>query len=254
MNEIFNFQGQQVRTVTISGEPYFVGKDVADVLGYNDTNQAVRKHVDDEDKLTRQFDGSVQKRNMTIINESVLYALILGSKLPQAKEFKRWVTSEVLPTIRKHGAYLTDSKIEEVLLSPDTIINLATQLKNERAEKEQLKIELEEARKQTSYLDLILQTKDQLTTTQIAQDYGMSASKFNQLLKDLRIQRKVNSQWVLYKQYLGKGYIASRTFDYIGRDDRCHSKITTVWTQLGRKFLYDVLKEREGILPLVEQE
>lgn len=254
MNEIFNFQGQQVRTVTISGEPYFVGKDVADVLGYNDTNQAVRKHVDDEDKLTRQFDGSGQKRNMTIINESGLYALILGSKLPQAKEFKRWVTSEVLPTIRKHGAYLTDSKIEEVLLSPDTIINLATQLKNERAEKEQLKIELEEARKQTSYLDLILQTKDQLTTTQIAQDYGMSASKFNQLLKDLRIQRKVNSQWVLYKQYLGKGYIASRTFEYIGRDDRCHSKITTVWTQLGRKFLYDVLKEREGILPLVEQE
>lgn len=254
MNEIFNFQGQQVRTVTINGEPYFVGKDVADILGYNDTNQAVRKHVDDEDKLTRQFDGSGQKRNMTIINESGLYALILGSKLPQAKEFKRWVTSEVLPTIRRHGAYLTDSKIEEVLLSPDTIINLATQLKNERAEKEQLKIELEEARKQTSYLDLILQTKDQLTTTQIAQDYGMSASKFNQLLKDLRIQRKVNSQWVLYKQYLGKGYIASRTFDYIGRDDRCHSKITTVWTQLGRKFLYDALKEREGILPLVEQE
>lgn len=254
MNEIFNFQGQQVRTVTINGEPYFVGKDVAEVLGYQRADNAIRNHVDDDDKLTHQFSASGQKRNMTIINESGLYALILGSKLPQAKEFKRWVTSEVLPTIRKHGAYLTDSKIEEVLLSPDTIINLATQLKNERAEKEQLKIELEEARKQTSYLDLILQTKDQLTTTQIAQDYGMSASKFNQLLKDLRIQRKVNSQWVLYKQYLGKGYIASRTFEYIGRDDRCHSKITTVWTQLGRKFLYDALKEREGILPLVERE
>ena len=254
MNEIFNFQGQQVRTVTINGEPYFVGKDVAEVLGYKRADNAIRNHVDNDDKLTHQFSASGQKRNMTIINESGLYALILGSKLPQAKEFKRWVTSEVLPTIRRHGAYLTDSKIEEVLLSPDTIINLATQLKNERAEKEQLKIELEEARKQTSYLDLILQTKDQLTTTQIAQDYGMSASKFNQLLKDLRIQRKVNSQWVLYKQYLGKGYIASRTFEYIGRDDRCHSKITTVWTQLGRKFLYDVLKERDGILPLVEQE
>lgn len=254
MNEIFNFQGQQVRTATINGEPYFVGKDVAEVLGYQRADNAIRNHVDDDDKLTHQFSASGQNRNMIIINESGLYALILGSKLPQAKEFKRWVTSEVLPTIRKHGAYLTDSKIEEVLLSPDTIINLATQLKNERAEKEQLNIELEEARKQTSYLDLILQTKDQLTTTQIAQDYGMSASKFNQLLKDLRIQRKVNSQWVLYKQYLGKGYIASRTFEYIGRDDRCHSKITTVWTQLGRKFLYDVLKEREGILPLVEQE
>nr|DAN39678.1 MAG TPA: repressor domain protein [Caudoviricetes sp.] len=254
MNEIFNFQGQQVRTVTINGEPYFVGKDVAEVLGYSNPRQALKSHVDEDDKGVSKFDTLGGKQDLTIINESGLYALILGSKLPQAKEFKRWVTSEVLPTIRKHGAYLTDSKIEEVLLSPDTIINLATQLKNERAEKEQLKIELEEARKQTSYLDLILQTKDQLTTTQIAQDYGMSASKFNQLLKDLRIQRKVNSQWVLYKQYLGKGYIASRTFEYIGRDDRCHSKITTVWTQLGRKFLYDALKEREGILPLVEQE
>lgn len=254
MNEIFNFQGQQVRTVTINGEPYFVGKDTADILGYQNGSRDINRHVDEEDKLKYRFGTSGQDREMIIINESGLYALILGSKLPQAKEFKRWVTSEVLPTIRRHGAYLTDSKIEEVLLSPDTIINLATQLKNERAEKEQLKIELEEARKQTSYLDLILQTKDQLTTTQIAQDYGMSASKFNQLLKDLRIQRKVNSQWVLYKQYLGKGYIASRTFEYIGRDDRCHSKITTVWTQLGRKFLYDVLKERDGILPLVEQE
>lgn len=254
MNEIFNFQGQQVRTVTINGEPYFVGKDTADILGYQNGSRDINRHVDEEDKLKYRFGTSGQDREMIIINESGLYALILGSKLPQAKEFKRWVTSEVLPTIRKHGAYLTDSKIEEVLLSPDTIINLATQLKNERAEKEQLKIELEEARKQTSYLDLILQTKDQLTTTQIAQDYGMSANKFNQLLKDLRIQRKVNSQWALYRQYLGKGYIASRTFEYIGRDDRCHSKITTVWTQLGRKFLYDVLKEREGILPLVEQE
>lgn len=254
MNEIFNFKGQQVRTVTIDGEPYFVGKDTADILGYQNGSRDINRHVDEEDKLKYRFGTSGQDREMIIINESGLYALILGSKLPQAKEFKRWVTSEVLPTIRKHGAYLTDSKIEEVLLSPDTIINLATQLKNERAEKEQLKIELEEARKQTSYLDLILQTKDQLTTTQIAQDYGMSASKFNQLLKDLRIQRKVNSQWVLYKQYLGKGYIASRTFEYIGRDDRCHSKITTVWTQLGRKFLYDALKEREGILPLLEQE
>lgn len=160
MNEIFNFQGQQVRTVTINREPYFVGKDVAEVLGYTNPRQALKSHVDEDDKGVSKFDTLGGKQDLTIINESGLYALILGSKLPQAKEFKRWVTSEVLPTIRRHGAYLTDSKIEEVLLSPDTIINLATQLKNERAEKEQLKIELEEARKQTSYLDLILQTKD----------------------------------------------------------------------------------------------
>lgn len=109
--QLFKFKGRQVRTVTVGEEPYFVGKDVAEILGYGDTNQAIRKHVDDEDKLTRQFNGSGQNRTMTVINESGLYSLILDSKLPQAKEFKHWVTSEVLPTIRKHGAYMTSEKI-----------------------------------------------------------------------------------------------------------------------------------------------
>jgi len=108
MNELQVFKNEelgQVRTVTIDGEPWFVGKDVAEVLGYNDTDKAIRNHVDDEDKLTRQFGGSGQSRNMTIINESGLYSLILSSKLPSAKKFKHWVTREVLPSIRKTGAY-----------------------------------------------------------------------------------------------------------------------------------------------------
>lgn len=113
MNEIQIFNNPefgQMRTLTIDGEPWFVGKDVAQVLGYNDTNQAIRKHVDEEDKLTRQIDGSGQGRDMTIINESGLYSLILSSKLPGAKEFKRWVTSEVLPSIRKTGSFFGGSK------------------------------------------------------------------------------------------------------------------------------------------------
>lgn len=101
----FNYEEQQVRTIEKDGEPWFVGKDVATILGYSDTDQALRKHVDDEDKLTRQIDGAGQKRNVTVINESGLYSLILSSKLPTAKEFKRWVTSEVLPSIRKTGEY-----------------------------------------------------------------------------------------------------------------------------------------------------
>lgn len=117
---------------------------------------------------------------------------------------------------------------------------------------EALQLELEEARKQTDYLDLILQTKDMLTTTQIAQDYGMSANKFNQILKQVGIQRKVNGQWILYTKYQGKGYIASRTFDYVGKDNKVHSKITTVWTQLGRRFIYEKLKDND-IYPLIEQ-
>lgn len=137
--QLFNFDNQQVRTLAINDQPYFVGKDVAEILGYGDTNQAIRKHVDDEDKLTRQFNGSGQNRTMTVINESGLYDLIFDasrqSKNPdiqrRAKKFRHWVTSEVLPSIRKHGAYMTDEKIEEVLLNPDTIIKLATELKTE---------------------------------------------------------------------------------------------------------------------------
>lgn len=109
MNEIQVFNNPEfgeIQTVSINNEPWFVGRDVAQVLGYNDTNQAIRKHVDGEDKLTRQFDGTGQNRDMTIINESGLYSLILSSKLPSAKAFKRWVTSEVLPAIRKNGGYI----------------------------------------------------------------------------------------------------------------------------------------------------
>ena len=107
-NEVQIFENAEfgkVRTIVKDGEPYFVGKDVADILGYADTDQAIRKHVDEEDKLTRRFNGSGQNREMTIINESGLYSLILSSKLPAAKKFKRWVTSEVLPAIRKTGSY-----------------------------------------------------------------------------------------------------------------------------------------------------
>lgn len=123
MQEIFNFKGQEVRTVTIDNEPYFVGKDVADILGYSNSRDALSKHVDTEDKLTSQIATAGQMRNQTIINESGLYSLILSSKLPQAKEFKRWVTSEVLPQIRKHGAYVTDYKAVDLLTNPNALGN-----------------------------------------------------------------------------------------------------------------------------------
>ena len=110
----------------------FVGKDVASILGYKNTKDALLKHVDDEDKLGSRIATPGQNREMKVINESGLYSLVLSSKLPSAKKFKRWVTREVLPSIRKHGAYMTNEKIEEALLNPDTIIKLATELKKER--------------------------------------------------------------------------------------------------------------------------
>lgn len=133
--QLFKFEGNEVRTLKIDDEPYFVGKDVAKILGYKNTKDALAKHVDVEDKLGSQIATSGQRREMTIINESGLYSLILSSKMPNARKFKHWVTSEVLPAIRKHGAYMTDEKIEEVLTDPDTIIKLATQLKDEREQR-----------------------------------------------------------------------------------------------------------------------
>lgn len=114
MKELTIFENPEfgsIRTVELDGEPWLVGKDVAEALGYTDTDQALRRHVDDEDKLTRNFDGSGQNRSMTIINESGLYSLVLSSKLPTAKKFQRWVTSEVLPSIRRTGGYVANDEL-----------------------------------------------------------------------------------------------------------------------------------------------
>lgn len=133
--QLFNFEGNEVRTLKIDDEPYFVGKDVAKILRYSRTADAIRSHVDPEDKGVGEIQTPGGRQKLQIINESGLYSLILSSKMPNAKRFKRWVTSEVLPAIRKHGAYMTDEKIEEVLTDPDTIIKLATQLKDERQQR-----------------------------------------------------------------------------------------------------------------------
>ena len=146
MNDVKIFKNAEfgeIKTVVINDAPYFVGKDVAEILGYGDTNQAIRKHVEDEDKLTRRFDGSGQRREMTVINESGLYSLVLSSKLPTAKKFKRWVTSEVLPTIRKHGAYMTEDALHKAITEPDFLIRLATELKQEKEARQQAEQQIE---------------------------------------------------------------------------------------------------------------
>ena len=144
MNDLQIFKNTEfgeIRTMTIDNEPWFVGKDVASVLGYTDTFGAIKKHVDEEDKQNCQNNSFETPRGMIIINESGLYSLILSSKLPKAKEFKRWVTSEVLPAIRKHGAYMTEQTLEQALTSPDFLIKLATELKTERAKRAELEAE-----------------------------------------------------------------------------------------------------------------
>lgn len=251
--EVFKFEDKRVRTVTIENQPYFVGKDIAKALGYKNTKDALAKRVDKEDKRGSQIATPSGKQKMTVINESGLYSLILSSKLPNAKEFKRWVTSEVIPAIRKHGAYMTPEKIEEALLNPDTIIKLASELKEEQAKNKALVEKLEVANEKATYLDSIIESKDSILATQIAQDYGLSAMTFNKKLNELRIQRKVNGQWILYREHQGKGYIDSRTTILKMRNGKLKTVINTVWTQKGRLFLYNKLKDN-GVLPLVERE
>lgn len=256
MNELqnFDFHGTNIRTFLIENEPFFVGKDVTDILGYSNNRDALAKHVDNEDKNSVVIrDGKKGNPNQTVINESGLYSLILSSKLPSAKEFKRWVTSEVLPTIRKHGAYLTDQKIEEVLTDPDTIIKLATQLKEERTGRLIAEQQVQEMKPKVTYYDRILSNKALVAISVIAKDYGMSGTAMNNLLHRLGVQYKQGKTWLLYSKYQTTGWTQSETTMVKRKDGTEKAVLNTKWTQKGRLGLYELLK-LHNYLPLIEQD
>ena len=167
MQQLFNFNGQQVRTVTINDEPYFVGKDVATILGYKKPENAIANHVEDEDKTTTliQGTGSNYKSKSVIINESGLYALILSSKLPTAKEFKHWVTSEVLPAIRKHGAYMTDEKAFNVIHNADGLADLLQQAADQLKAKD---IQIAEMKPKALFADAVSTSNSSILIGQLA--------------------------------------------------------------------------------------
>lgn len=260
MNELKIFNNPefgQLRTLVKDNETWFVGKDVAEILGYSNTQKAIRDHVDTEDKLTERFVLSGQNREAVVINESGLYSLVLSSKLPNAKKFKRWVTSEVLPSIRKHGMYATAQTIETMLADPDNAIRMLTALKEERAKRieqekqiatltaeNQMQAQMiSEFKPKVEYVDIILRSTDTVTTTQIAADYGLSAKKLNKILHDEKIQHKVNDQWILYKEQMNKGYTKSETIDITRSDGRVEAKMYTKWTQKGRLKIHEILTQ-----------
>ena len=262
MNELKIFENSdfgKVRILEVENEPYFVGKDVAEILGYTNTRKALIDHVDEEDKTSNET-LRVNGTNLTLINESGLYSLILKSKLPQAKQFKRWVTNEVLPSIRKHGAYMTDEVLKEALTSPDFLIKLATELKEEKEKRKALEIEntiktqqIGELKPKADYVDKILKSKSLMNVSQIAKDYGMSAMKFNSILHELKVQYKQAGQWLLYNKYHHKGYTHSETYSFTNSDGTTRTTLTTKWTNKGRLFLYELLKNN-GYLPIIEME
>jgi len=251
--QLFNFHGQRVRAVTINNEPYFVGKDVAEILGYQNPSRDINRHVDEDDRQNYQNGSLATNRGMTVINESGLYSLIMGSKLPHAKKFKHWVTSEVLPTIRKHGAYMTPAKIEKVLSDPDTIIQLATQLKHEREGRLIAEQKVNELTPKATYYDKVLSDKSLVTITQIAKDYGMSGRAMNQKLHELKVIYKQGQTWLLYAKYQKTGWTHSETVMVPKKDGTEKAVLNTKWMQQGRLGLYELLKGN-GIVPLIEQE
>lgn len=252
MNEVFNFHGQEVRTVTIDNNPYFSNADVCKILDINNPSQALKRLKQDGVITNEVIDGLGRKQDMKFVSESNLYKLIFQSKKKEAEAFTDWVSSEVLPAIRKHGLYA----IDDLLNNPDMAIAALQKLKEERrlrlqaqeeiAQKNQI---IQELQPKASYYDLVLQNKSLVAISVIAKDYGMSAKKMNKILHELKIQFKQGNTWLLYQKYAGKGYTQSKTHTI----DADYSKMHTYWTQKGRLFLYDLLKNKKGILPLIEQ-
>jgi len=228
MNELQIFKSDEfgkVRMVEIDHKLYFVGRDIAIALGYSDTDQALRNYVDDEDKLICRIDGINKSRNMKVINESGLYSLILRSKHPNAKKFKKWVIGDVLLLIRKHGMYETNELID----SSDLFIAATTKLEEERA----ARIEAERQRNK-----LIHQNK-LYTTSEIAKELGLSsANKLNGLLAEKKVQYRQNNTWLLYSKYAESGYVS------IKQQILDNGKIIydRKWTGTGRDFILDILK------------
>lgn len=254
--KIFNHKEfGELSILIINGKEYFPASRCAAILGYTNTRDAISRHCrgvvkhDIIDNL-----GRTQETNF--IPEGDLYRLIIRSNLPKAEQFERWVFDEVLPSIRKFGLYATDALIDDILNNPDLGIKLFTEYKQAKERAKQLELEtakqkqiIGELRPKASYYDLIVQNKSLVPITKIAKDYGMSGRAMNKLLHELGVQYKMGNTWLLYQDYADKGYTQSKTHTI----DAERSVMHTYWTQKGRLFLYDLLKNKRGLLPVIER-
>lgn len=250
--EIFKYENKEVRTQIINNDIWFCLKDVCDILEIGHVTDTKNRLKKDGVDTVEVIDKLGRKQQATFINESNLYKVIFQSRKAKAERFTEWVTSEVLPSIRKHGAYMTKNTLEQAIEDPDFLINLLTELKKEKEKINTLQETVKILQPKASYYDLVLQSTDLLSVTQIAKDYGMSAMQMNLLLANFEIQFCQRKQWLLYQKYANKGYTQSKTHDYIDNKGVNHTSMHTYWTQQGRLFIYDKLKEN-GILPLIER-
>lgn len=255
-----NSEFGEVRTVTVNDEPMFCLTDICKSLELTQPSK-VKERLNEKGvrSIPTLTKGGEQK--LLYINEPNLYKTIFQSRKESAERFTDWVTSEVLPSIRKNGGYiagqetLSDDELmaKALLVAQNKIAERERQIKSLETEVIEMDKTISELQPKANYVDMILQSKSTVTVTQIAQDYGLSARKLNQVLKELGIQRKVGNQWILYAKHQGKGYVHSSTFGITKRNGEQDVAMNTEWTQKGRLFLYEKLKE-QGILPMIERD
>ena len=252
-----NSEFGEIRTVTVNDEPMFCLTDICKALEIKNATDVAKRL--DEDERTRLNLGRQGETNF--ITESGLYAVILRSDKPNAKKFRKWVTSEVLPSIRKNGGYIagqenmTDDELmaKALMVAQNKIAERDNKIKSLETEITEMDKTISEMQPKVRYVDMILQSKSTVNVSQIAQDYGMSATIFNRKLHELGIQYKTGGQWILYGNYKNKGYVHSETIEIKHSDGSKGTKMQTKWLQKGRLFLYEKLK-KHGIYPLIESE
>ena len=241
MNKIQIFQNQEfgaIRTISNEqGEPMFCAKDVCDALGYKKVSNAIALHVDKGDALKQGTPTTSGVQQMIYLNESGLYALILASKLPTARRFKHWVTSEVLPSIRREGGYLIarSEETDEEVLARGILVMQATLQR--RAD------EIARLQPKADYTDEVLDSVSCLTTTQIAKELNMTGCELNHLLRTLRVQYRQSGQYLLYADYARLGYAQSRTLRIRFSNGRVKTHHYLVWTERGRYFIHRLVEK-----------
>ncbi|WP_076672703.1 phage antirepressor [Lactiplantibacillus plantarum] len=242
---LFNFEGNQVRTIEHEDIIWFAMIDIARVLGLSNPSVSIKSLDSDE----RAKFNLGRQGNTNFVNEPGLYKLIGSSRKQQAKRFNRWVTHDVLPSIRKNGVYMTDQTAYDITHDKDALGDLLLKAGSQLKQKD---LVIQELKPKADYADSMLANKGLETISMIAKNYGYSTREFNKLLHGLGIQYKQGKTWLLYAKYQDEGYTHVEPYEYTNSDGIKQVRNTMKWTQAGQKFLYDFLKSK-GIMPLVEQ-
>ena len=247
MKDLQVFENVEFGKLTViekDGEPWFIGKEVAEILGYKNGSRDVERHCKYVKllKSTEMVLLEIPSRGIQIINEKDVYRLIMRSKLESAEKFQDWVMDEVLPSIRKNGMYATDDFVEMAIADPDHMISILTKFKEERKKRIEAETKLIEIKPKVDYYEKVLDTDSTYTVTQIAKENEMTAKQLNIILNKCGVQFKQSHQWMLYREYQEQGLTKTRTHVVKRSDGTEETRHSTTWTEKGREFIRDLLE------------